>query len=263
VVNGVRSWARSRDSKTTWKTWKTRAKARVFVCTAVYLHLHINRNNAHHGWVMKRLLLVALILLSTCAYAAPKLEKLGQFKEGSDQLQKALAAEGYRVFLPNTLACCDIWLAKSIGTKKKVVAGANYPELHESEFVGVITFPKGSGGDFRGQTIRSGSYTMRYELLPADGNHMGVAPYPDFVLLIPIANDPDPAATFDFGKMVELSTKASGTGHPATFEMMPAAESDDSMVRQTDDGWIVFQAAIPIEGGKTLKIAFVVKGSAE
>lgn len=203
------------------------------------------------------------MLVASAAFAAPKAEKVGAFTEGSDKLKAALSADGYRIFLPNTLACCDVWLAKNVGANKKDVAGAYYPEFHESEFLGVIVFPKGGGGDFRGQTIKPGAYTMRYELLPSDGNHMGVAPYPDFVLLIPVAADPDPAASFDFSKLVESSTKASGTAHPSVLEMMPAGQSDGVAVKQTDDGWIVFQGTVSTSDGKSMKIAFVVKGSAE
>lgn len=213
---------------------------------------------------MKRLVIfLAIALGSMAAFAAPKAEKIGAFTEGSEKITAALNPEGYRVFLPNTLACCELWLAKKVVTSKKDVAGANYPEFHESEFMGVIRFGKDGGGDFRGQTIKPGAYTMRYELLPSDGNHMGVAPYPDFVLLIPVSDDPDPDANFDLGKMVELSGSASRTSHPAAFEMMPAREGDSAEVFQTDDGWVVFQAAVATADGKTMKVAFVVKGSAE
>ena len=212
---------------------------------------------------MKRIFFLVFLLLSTLALAAPKVEKIGRLTEGSDKLQAALSSDGYRVYLPNTLACCDVWLAKSVTARKKDVTGANYPEFHESEFLGVIVFPKDGGGDFRGQTIRPGAYTMRYEMLPTDGNHMGVAPYPDFVLLIPVADDPDPAATYDFGKMVELSAKASRTAHPAAFEMMPPGMGDTPGVTQTDDGWIVFQGTVATDDGKGMKIALVLKGSGE
>ena len=208
-------------------------------------------------------MLLFSLLVSCLALAAPKAEKIGAFNEGSDKLKAALQADGYRVYLPNTLACCEVWLAKSVTTNKKDVPGANYPEFHESQFLGVIRFGKDGGGDLRGQTIKPGAYTMRYEMLPSDGNHMGVAPYPDFVLLIPIADDPDPTAQFDFGKMIELSTKASGTAHPAAFEMMPVSSGDIPSVTQTDDGWIVFQGSIAADDGKTMNVAFVVKGSAE
>ena len=212
---------------------------------------------------MNRFIILCFLLVTTIALAAPKAEKIGAFTAGSDKIKAALASDGYRVYLPNTLACCDVWLAKSVAANKKDVPGATYPEFHESEFLGVIMFPKDGGGDFRGQTIRPGAYTMRYEVLPSDGNHMGVAPYPDFVLLIPVADDPDPAANFDLAKLVEMSTKASATAHPAVFEMMPPGAGDAPTVTQTDDGWIVFQGALATNDGKTIKVAIVVKGSGE
>ena len=70
---------------------------------------------------------------------------------------------------------CEIWFRAAIPTQTgRNVEGANFPELSSSEFVGVVTFPK-QVSDFRGQPIKPGSYGLRYELLPNDGNHMGVA----------------------------------------------------------------------------------------
>jgi hypothetical protein len=213
---------------------------------------------------MKRLLSCALILcVSIAALAAPRVEKLQPFSgEASAKLKAALSPDGYRVFLPNTLPACDIWLVGDlapVSPKAGKDSASIYP-FAESQFLGVIVFPKGGGSDFRGQPIRPGTYTMRYELLPNDGNHLGAAPNPDMVLLIPIADDPDPAINFDFGHLVELSAKAARTAHPAAFEMM-APDKLEPSVTQTDDGWIIFHSSINQEG-KPLPISIVVKGSA-
>ena len=218
--------------------------------------------------MIRRAFVVGIVVLvgATFAIAAARVEKVGPFAgEASEALKASLSPDGYRVFLPNTLAACDIWLVKELPPKKADAAdhdksGANYAQLAGSQLLGVITFPKGGGADFRGQPVRPGSYTMRYALLPNDGNHLGVAPNPDMVLLIPIADDPDPSVNYDFGKLVELSAKAARTAHPAAFEMMPPGTSEPT-ASQTDDGWIVFHGVINREG-KPLPIAIVVKGSA-
>lgn len=213
---------------------------------------------------MKRfcVFLLLLSLFAPLAFAQ-KLEKLSAFSgDVPDKVKAALEETGYRIFLPNTLAACDVWLAAKAPTAKRADnKGASYPEFADSQFLGVITFPKGGGHDFRGQTVRPGSYTMRFQLLPNDGNHLGVAPNPDFVLLIPIDSDPDPAATYDFGKLVELSAAAAHSAHPAAFEMMPA-EGAEPTVTQTEDGWIVLSAPLTTKDGKKLSVAIVVKGSA-
>lgn len=214
---------------------------------------------------MKQVCIVLLLLAALVPFsAAQRVEKLPAFStEAPEKVKAALDSAGYRVFLPNTLAACDVWLANRVKTAKRMDAkGATYSDFADSEFLGVITFPKGGGHDFRGQMVRPGTYTMRYQLLPNDGNHLGVAPNPDFVLLIPVADDPDPSAALDFGKMVELSSQAAHSSHPAAFEMM-SPEGGEPHVTQTDDGWIVLHATITEEQGKKMPIAIVVKGSAQ
>jgi hypothetical protein len=47
-----------------------------------------------------------------------------------------------------------------------------------------------AAADFRGQQVPVGFYTLRYALIPDDGNHLGVSPNPDFLLLIPLSPIP-------------------------------------------------------------------------
>lgn len=211
--------------------------------------------------VIKKLLF-SLLLSASVAFAQPRVEKIGPFGgEAGEKLKAALQSNGYRVYLPNTLAGCEIWLAAKIPESQNKAEGVSYPKVGQSTFLGVITFPKGGGADFRGQPVRAGSYTMRYAVLPNDGNHLGVAPYPDMVLLIPVAGDPDPSLNMELGKLVQLSAQARRTGHPAAFEMMPPEAAEPS-VTQTDDGWVVFHAAVTTAGGQQMPISLVVKGSA-
>lgn len=209
-----------------------------------------------------RILLLLLLIVAPLALAQ-KLEKLPAFSgDASDKVKAALNSTGYRVFLPNTLVACDVWFASKVPTAKRSDSkGASYPDFADSQFLGLITFPKGGAHDFRGQTVRPGSYTLRYQLLPGDGNHLGVAPNPDFVLLIPVADDPDPAAAYDFGKLVELSSAAAHSAHPAAFEMMPP-DVPEPTATQTDDGWIVVQAPLTTREEKKISVSIVIKGLA-
>ena len=59
--------------------------------------------------------------------------------------------------------------------------------------------------DFRGQAVPGRHYTLRYQLLPQDANHLGVSPNPDFLLAIPVASDTKPDAVYPFDKLVALS----------------------------------------------------------
>ena len=47
------------------------------------------------------------------------------------------------------------------------------------------------GADRRGQTIKPGVYTLRYGNYPQNGDHQGVEPQRDFLVLSPVAEDKD------------------------------------------------------------------------
>src|SRR5882762_5012164 len=68
-----------------------------------------------------------------------------------------------------------------------------------------------NGSDRRGQTIKAGVYTLRYGIMPVNGDHQGAAPQRDFVLMTPAADDKDLNATPNFEALVAMSRKASGT----------------------------------------------------
>jgi hypothetical protein len=122
----------------------------------------------------------------------------------------------------------------------------------------VGSLPKGMT-DFRGQAIPAGVYTLRYQLLPQDGNHLGVAPNPDFLLAIPVAGDPSPERSYLYKKLVALSAQATGTNHPAVIALDTAGEPG-SVVK--DAGVIVLTIAAPTSSGATEKLGIVVKGTA-
>lgn len=201
-----------------------------------------------------------LLLISSLSFA--KVETIGAAPVGSfpEAVSKTLEAKGYRVALPDGTVICEVWFRSTVPAQTgKNVEGANYPELSPSEFVGAIRFPK-QVTDFRGQPIRPGSYVLRYELLPNDGNHMGVSPNRDFVLLMS-AEDPDPAASLSCEQLVALSERAAGTPHPAVFSMVPPDGDTFPSIYKNDDGYYVFVVKLKTSTGD-LPVGFVVKGQA-
>ena len=206
-------------------------------------------------------LLSALILSSLCF---AKVESIGPATAGvfPEAVAKTLEPKGYRVALPDGTVICEIWFRAAIATQTgRNVEGANYPELSPSQFVGAVTFPK-QVSDFRGQPIKPGSYGLRYELLPNDGNHMGVAPNRDFLLLTPLADEKDPSAQLSSEQLVALSAKASGTAHPAVFSMVAPDGDTFPAIYKNDDGYYVFVVKLKTTSGE-LPIGLVVKGQAQ
>lgn len=170
-----------------------------------------------HNLVLWLLFLAAIPI----AAAQVKLEPAGPLTDASPEIVKAVAPEGQRVVLRNGQVLCEIWLVTSppAPAKLKDTEHTNYSgALAPGEFVGVIRFPQGAT-DFRGQAIKPGAYSLRYELMANDGNHMGVAPERDFLLLVPLANETG-TAMMTWGGLLTASSAASGTSHPAVFLLL-------------------------------------------
>jgi hypothetical protein len=206
--------------------------------------------------------LASIIVLLTCAAFAvsPKVERIGPLPAGavSDGLRQSVAAKGYRVTLEDGWTS-EFWFARELKTDKKEVAGSLYPELSNGEFVGVVRFPQGMS-DFRGQSLPAGFYTLRYQLLPQDGNHMGVAPNPDFLLASPVADDARPEQAYVYRKLIALSAKSTGTGHPAVIALESAGKP--GTVANEDNGNVVFSADVPAPAGASENLGIVIKGVA-
>ena len=173
--------------------------------------------------ISRALFIVAISCLLTSSLLPPLSNAPALFAASgaSAEVTQAVEDKGYRVTLDDGWTA-DFWFARALATSTPTAAaGALYPDLSNGEFVGVVTFPKGTS-DFRGQAISAGTYTLRYQYIPQDANHMGVSPNPDFLLAIPVAADTNPADNLPLKRLVALSAKTTGTAHPAVFAMATA-----------------------------------------
>jgi hypothetical protein len=201
-----------------------------------------------------------VILNAGLALAAePKVETVPAPPSVSGAVADALQAKGYRVLAGDGSPLIQIWLRKDTPVSgKKEVEGANYPALTPGLLLGVISFAT-TAKDFRNQSIKPGTYALRYELLPNDGNHMGVAPDRDFLLLVPVADDPGPAKNPPYDELMKLSSRATGTNHPAVFSMVATDKRTLPSAYTDANGYVVFSAVLSTSTGD-LPIAVIVKG---
>ena len=133
-----------------------------------------------------------------------------------------------------------------------------FPTIPYGSLVGVIRFPS-QGADRRGQPIKPGVYTMRYGNYPVNGDHLGVAPQRDFLVLVPAADDKDPNATPAHEPLMEMGKKASGTPHPAVLSMEPppSGGSVGSLTKEGEHDW-----ALTVKAGDTT-FGLILIGKAE
>lgn len=191
------------------------------------------------------LILAAEFLCAAMAFAEGgyKIEPLsGLPADAPKALQETLQAQGTRLLNDQGGTVCEVWLRKAIPTQQAAGGSADilYGNLAMGTLVGVLRFPNG-GSDFRGQTIKAGIYTLRYALIPQDGNHMGVSPNRDFLLLSPVAQDAQIDKQLEYGDLLKLSRQASGTGHPAVLSLGPVqqGQSFPGLVHNDQGYWLL------------------------
>ena len=209
--------------------------------------------------MLRKSSVVLVLLLATVAFAAPKLETIGACTDAAvpDAVKKALAAQGYKVTLDNgdTLS---VWPAAQVKQASKGREDVVY-QLTPSQFVGVVHFDKNTK-DYRGNVIAAGTYNLRYEIQPSDGDHLGTAPTVDFLLLVPTAADADPAASYNFDQMVGLSRQVTGKKHPAPFNLVPPDAKQYPSVFTDNEAHTILAFKVKSSSGE-MPFALVVNGT--
>jgi hypothetical protein len=183
--------------------------------------------------------LFVLIMAAGAAFPQYKLEPAGA---PPSELPAAVAAtlqkDGSKVVAGNGSVFCEIWFRTTAPSgPKSAEDGVTLPTIPQGALLGALRFPA-KGADRRGQGIKPGVYTLRYALQPVNGDHQGVAPQRDFLLMAPASDDPGPAATPGFEDLVKLSTKASGTPHPAVLSMSSSSNTTfPELKKEGDNDW--------------------------
>ena len=207
-----------------------------------------------------------LFLVSFSIHAdGNKVESIDAFADPAapDSIKSVLELKGYRVTTKDGILC-DLWLRNGVPSQAKIdVSAVIYPDLIDSALVGVIVIPKQTK-DYRGQALKPGAYTMRYALHPIDGNHMGISPNRDFLLLTPVSADTDPNAKFTFVELTKMSMRTNGTNHAAPLSLVsPETPKEFPSVTEDDGGHVILTAKMKIQSGATIPLAIIVKGTAE
>ncbi|MGD0362394.1 MAG: hypothetical protein ABSC93_16070 [Bryobacteraceae bacterium] len=151
----------------------------------------------------------------------------------------ALQPQGYKIVGSGDAVYCEVWFSKQLPAGPKSTDDAVTLSIPQGTLVGVIRFA-GPAQDRRGQSLKAGTYTMRYSQYPVNGDHQGVAPQRDFAVLVRASDDTDPKATPGFDALVALSAKASGTPHPAVLSIWSSASDKfPNFSKQNDHDWVL------------------------
>ncbi len=211
-------------------------------------------------------LLVVVLLLS-----APAAAQTLSVKPQADPVPAGLAAPVAALVAPggqtvtigtNTL---EFWWVKSLPLAAGTNGAPDWTQVPAGALVGVVK-ASDSFADIRGHSFGAGLYTLRYAVQPADGNHLGVSPYRDFLLVGPAADD-TAAAPLGQDGVIKLSTKASGLAHPAVLSIDPPTTTQavgSVMASEPDMGLqsVIFEVPVSRAGADAghLRFGLVLEG---
>jgi hypothetical protein len=164
-------------------------------------------------------------------------------KEVPEAIKNQLGANSVEVLDDKTEVLFELWFRKELPVKaaaEQIKNGLTYQEIPETTLVGIVRLPK-QITDYRKQKIKAGVYTLRFGMQPMDGDHMGTAPYREFLLLVPADKDKNPDLLSDAKAMQELSYEASGKSHPAIFLLVPPGKPPamPQVVSAGNDNWVL------------------------
>jgi hypothetical protein len=202
--------------------------------------------------------LFAGLILAFSAHAADIPYSVKEAKTAAPEglkepIAKSLGERSFQFLDAKGNLLCELWFRKEIpakATAEQIKNGLTYREIQDGSLLGVAHFPKGTT-DYRKQKIKAGVYTLRLGFQPENGDHMGTAPYNEFCLLTPAADD-KALAPLSAKELQESSTKASGTAHPAVLLLFPVTPKEtgaQAKVVDKGDGHFVLTLKLDLKIG--------------
>jgi hypothetical protein len=177
----------------------------------------------------------------------------------SETVVATLEKKGFRV-LKGGEVMGEFWLRPELPLQEPASTelGVGFGQLKEGTLIGLVHYPL-DWFDYKKNRVEAGVYTLRYGIQPADGNHLGVSLYRDFLLLTPAASDTDPEQKYSHDELAEHSSQASEGKHPAALSLFPVYDeiSEPKLMRNEMDQWMVAKKV------GTLILGLVISGHGE
>jgi len=161
--------------------------------------------------------------------------------ELTDAVRPLMADKCVQLLDAKNEVLAEVWFRKAgpaKATDVQVKNGLTYAEIPDTTLVGALRVTKPMT-DYRKQKIKPGVYTLRLARQPMDGDHMGTAPYSDFFLTVPAADDKK-EGPMEVKALQEASAKSTGN-HPGVFLLFPGKEAaaEPKLVSKAGGHWIL------------------------
>lgn len=180
-------------------------------------------------------------------------------------IAEKLAPGGVRVLVAKGPATLDFWWVTALPLQSGS-AELSWTGVAEGSLIGAVNIPS-DFRDIRGRVVKAGVYTLRYGIQPSNGDHLGVSPYREFLLLSPASSDLDAAPRGHEGT-IEISRLSVGGSHPGVLSIDPPVTKAAALqLLKTELGHDAVVMEVPVtRDGKpagTLRFGLVLNGRIE
>jgi hypothetical protein len=112
-----------------------------------------------------------------------------------------------------------LWWVNTLPLETSPSGSPKWSDVSEGSLVGVVNVG-GTWHDIRGYVLKPGPYTLRFAMQPQNGDHLGVSPNREFLLVAPAAADTAPGVA-GAKAAIDLSKKAVNRAHPSALSLDP------------------------------------------
>jgi hypothetical protein len=204
---------------------------------------------------------VALALLAGVAHAqtlTPSAQATAPPAELSAGIKGELQKSGFKLVAGD--ATLELWWVNAV---TMTAEGEGWDNVESGTLVGAARIA-GNFKEIRGKPVKAGVYTLRYGLQPQNGDHLGISPFREFLVLSPAAVDQDPKTT-GFDGVVALSKQTIGTSHPAALSLDPPVATDaplSAFSNEQGHKGVVFEVPRSVNGkpAGTLRFGLILIG---
>lgn len=193
--------------------------------------------------------------------AAQALAPSAQPAPPPEELAAGITAElqktGSKIALGDTTI--EIWWAAGVAVTAE---GPGWSNIESGTLVGGMRVT-GAFKEIRGKVVKPGVYTLRYGQQPQNGDHLGISPFREFLLLSPAAVDRDPKVP-GFDGAVALAKQTIGTSHPASLSLDPPEDAPGAPLstykNESGHEGVVFEIKQAGETGATIRFGLILAG---
>jgi hypothetical protein len=154
------------------------------------------------------------------------------------------------------------WVSSLAPGQGPATAAAAWRNVPEGSLLGAVRV-EGPFRDIRGRPIKAGVYTLRFALQPANGDHLGVSPNREFLIVAPAAADQDPGPA-GHERSVDMGRGSIGSSHPGVLSLDPPyTDLGAGSIHVNEAGHEAFVCEIPRAGAPPLRFGLIVLGRIE